>query len=467
MEQTNSLALLIPEIKQLLQEKNYTLLKQAVKECTPVEFVNCWKSFSEDERLQIFKLQSTKVALKVFEILDVEDQRALLAKLSEEGVAPILENIDSPDLAKIFHKMPPRMMKRMSMLIKHQESLSKIDYLMKFPENSAGSLMHPEFVKMTPKMTAKQALLLLQSIMRPGQKKHLTELFVVNEEGKVLGNLNIQDLLSAPPDEKLEILMSSVEGIKVKPETDQEEVYKLFEKYHLTSAPVVDPAGRLIGVLTTDDIISVVQQEATEDIQKMGGVEALNKPYLSVGFYDMLKKRAVWLAVLFVGELLTASAMSYFEHEIAKAVVLALFVPLIISSGGNAGSQATTLIIRAMALGEVKLSDWWKIVYREAGIGLGLGVILALIGVVRIFAWESIFHVYGEHYMLIAAAVGLTLVGIVLWGTLAGSMLPFILKKLGLDPASSSAPFVATLVDVSGIVIYFTACAFILKGTLL
>ena len=229
----------------------------------------------------------------------------------------------------------------------------------------------------------------------------------------------------------------------------------------------MDEFHRLKGIITADDILIAVQDEATEDIQKLGGMEALDKPYMQMGFWEMLKKRGVWLSVLFLGEMLTATAMARFETEIARAVVLALFVPLIISSGGNSGSQAATLVIRAMALGEFHLRDWWRIVRREVGIGFGLGLILASIGLVRILVWQMIFHTYGTYANLIAASVSISLIGVVMWGTLAGSLLPFVLKKLGFDPASASAPFVATIVDVSGILIYFSVSAFILRGTLL
>ena len=231
--------------------------------------------------------------------------------------------------------------------------------------------------------------------------------------------------------------------------------------------PVVDADDRMKGIVTIDDIVDVVQEEATEDVQKYGGMEALDTPYLQTPFFSMIEKRAGWLSILFIGEMFTASAMGHFEHEIARAVVLALFVPLIISSGGNSGSQASTLVIRAMALGEVKLRDWWRIIQHELAAGLVLGLILGTIGFLRILAWEGLFNTYGEHYMLIAFTVALSLVGVVTWGTLSGSMLPFILRKLGFDPASASAPFVATLVDVSGLIIYFSVADLLLSGTLL
>src|SRR5213594_2510407 len=237
-------------------------------------------------------------------------------------------------------------------------------------------------------------------------------------------------------------------------------------RHHLLMMPVVDAEGRIKGVVNLNDIVDVVQEEATEDIQKLGGVETLQGPYLQVPLLRMIRKRAGWLAALFLGEMLTATAMGQFEAEIARAVVLALFVPLIIS-GGNSGSQATTLVIRAMALGEVRIRDWWRVIRREVVTGLGLGLILASIGLVRILLWQGLFDAYGEHYFLVALTVALSLVGVVLWGAVAGSILPFVLRGLGFDPASASAPFVATLVDVTGLVIYFTVAAAVLRGTLL
>ena len=255
--------------------------------------------------------------------------------------------------------------------------------------------------------------------------------------------------------------------ITIPEQMDQETVATKFAQSRLLALPVVDQAGHMKGIVTADDVVDVVREEATEDMQKVGGVEALDAPYLEIEMSRMIRKRVGWLCVLFLGEMLTASAMGFFEKEIARAVVLALFIPLIISSGGNSGSQATTLVIRAMALGEVRLRDWWRVIRREFIAGLGLGVVLAVIGFARIVVWEGLFHTYGPHYVGIAATVAISLVGVVLWGTLAGSMLPFILRRLGFDPASASAPFVATLVDVSGLVIYFTAAAAILGGTLL
>ncbi|HKW51306.1 MAG TPA: magnesium transporter, partial [Candidatus Eisenbacteria bacterium] len=283
---------------------------------------------------------------------------------------------------------------------------------------------------------------------------------------KLLGVVSYRDLITAKTDQKIEAIMRT-NLVTVPEQMDQEELGRLFATHRFLAFPVVDAEGRMKGIVTLDDIVDVVREEATEDIQKIGGTAALDAPYLRVGIGHMIRKRAGWLAVLFLGESLTATAMGYFEAEIARAVVLALFVPLVISSGGNSGSQATTLVIRAMALGEVKLRDWWRVMHREILSGLGLGAILAAIGIARITIWQALFHTYGAHHFLIAMTVAASLVGVVLWGSLVGSMLPFVLRRFGLDPATASAPFVATLVDVTGLIIYFSAAKVILSGTLL
>jgi magnesium transporter len=282
----------------------------------------------------------------------------------------------------------------------------------------------------------------------------------------LLGVVTFRDLIVAPGDKLVKEVMRT-EVISAPEDLDQEALSQLFMRHHLMMVPVVDAEGRIKGIVSVDDIVHVVQEEATEDIQKIGGVETLEGPYLQIPLLKMIQKRAGWLAALFLGEMLTATAMGQFEAEIARAVVLALFVPLIISSGGNSGSQATTLVIRAMALGEVRLRDWWRVIRREFVTGLGLGTILAAIGLTRILLWQGLFNVYGDHYFLLAMTVALSLIGVVMWGSLIGSILPFILRGLGFDPASASAPFVATLVDVTGLVIYFSVAAMVLRGTLL
>jgi magnesium transporter len=278
--------------------------------------------------------------------------------------------------------------------------------------------------------------------------------------------VSFRELFAARAEDLIRDVMRS-DPVTVAEDLDQEAVSRLFATNHFLALPVVDAEGRMKGVVAIDDIVDVVREEATEDIHKIGGSEALDAPYLAVSFASMTRKRAGWLAALFLGEMLTATAMARYEHDIARAVVLALFVPLIISSGGNSGSQASTIVIRAMALGEVRLRDWWRVIRRELASGVVLGAILASIGLLRVLSWQWLFGIYGEHYVQIALTVALSLIGVVTFGTLAGSMLPFVLRRLGLDPASASAPFVATLVDVTGLIIYFSVASFVLRGTLL
>jgi magnesium transporter len=278
--------------------------------------------------------------------------------------------------------------------------------------------------------------------------------------------VSFRQLFQSPDEARIQDVMTT-DLVTVPQEMDQELVARLFAQHDLLALPVVDGGGRMVGIITFDDIADAIREEATEDIQKIGAVEALEEPYLRIGFPRLLKKRAGWLAILFLGEMLTATAMAHFQEELATALVLALFVPLIISSGGNSGSQATTLVIRAMALGEVRLRDWWRVLRRELGAGLGLGAILGMIGLARILLWQAIGTGYGAHYLKIAETVSLSLVGVVLWGSVTGSMLPFVLRKVGLDPASASAPLVATLVDVTGLIIYFTIASIVLRGALL
>jgi magnesium transporter len=324
--------------------------------------------------------------------------------------------------------------------------------------------MTPHFVRVRSNWTVSQAL---EHIRQYGtDSETMSVIYVIDEKGKLIDDLRIRQILLASPETRISELMDS-RFVSLKATDDQEVAVEAFREADVNALPVTDSEGVLIGIVTVDDIFDVAEEEATEDIQKIGGTEALDEPYMEIGIPTMVRKRATWLIVLFLSEMLTATAMGRFESEIAKAVVLSIFVPLVISSGGNSGSQASTLIIRAMALGEVTLKDWWRVMRREILSGLSLGAILGTIGFIRITTWALLFRSYGDHWPLLALTVGIALIGIVLWGTLSGSMLPFLLRRIGLDPATSSAPFVATLVDVSGLIIYFTVAAIILRGTLL
>jgi len=325
--------------------------------------------------------------------------------------------------------------------------------------------MSPRYARLRPDMTVDEAIGYLRMQARQSVET-INYAYVLDSDQHLLGVMSLRELFTAPGDRQVADVMRT-DLVSAAEDTDQEEIGQLFSRYDLIAVPVLDPEGRMKGIVTVDDIVDVVEQEATEDIQKMGGSEALDAPYLQVGMLSMVRKRAGWLSALFLGELLTATAMGYYEKEIARAAVLAIFVPLIISSGGNSGSQATTLIIRALALSEVRLRDWWRVFRRELVAGLGLGAILGALGYTRIVIWQKAFGTYGAHGFLIAFTVAMSLVGVVLWGTLIGSSLPFVLRRLGFDPASASAPFVATLVDVTGLIIYFSVASLILRGTLL
>jgi magnesium transporter len=340
---------------------------------------------------------------------------------------------------------------------------AEVTALLAYKEDEAGGLMSPRFARLRPEMTVDEAITYLRR--QATQVESISYAYVLDDSQRLLGVLNFRDLFAAESSRSVRELMRT-DFIYATEEMDQEAVARLFSAHRLLAIPVLDERGHMQGIVTADDIVDVLREEDTEDIQKFGGMEALDAPYFEIGFWDMVKKRAGWLAILFIGEMLTASAMGHFESEIERAVVLALFVPLIISSGGNSGSQATTLVIRAMAIGELRPRDWWRILYREAPTGLVLGCILALIGMARVLLWQAAWSSYGEHYLLVALTVGVSLVGVVLFGTLAGSMLPLVLRRLGLDPASASAPFVATMVDVTGLVIYFTIASVTMRAVL-
>jgi magnesium transporter len=336
--------------------------------------------------------------------------------------------------------------------------------LLGYPENSIGRLMTPNYVRVFEHWTIPEVL---DHIRRHGQDSEtLNVIYVVDERGLLIDDIRIRELLLTSPGNRVADLMDR-RVVALKATDDQQTAVAAFRRYDRTALPVTDTAGMLIGIVTVDDVLDVAEATATKEIHRIGGSEALDEPYTQIAFWRMIQKRAGWLTALFIGEMLTATAMGAFEAEIQRAVVLALFVPLIISSGGNAGSQASTLAIRALALGEVGLADWWRIARREIFAGLSLGAILGSIGFLRISIWSAFSSVYGPHWLLVAITVSFALIGVVLWGTLTGSLLPFLLRRLGFDPAASSAPFVATLVDVTGLVIYFTVGIVILRGTLL
>ncbi len=411
----------------------------------------------------VFRLLPREQAAQTFGYLPIERQQELLKAMAHEEVVGILNDMSDDDRTELLEELPAQVTQKLLNSLSPEER-RRASQLLGYAENSVGRLMTPHFVRVRPHWTVAQAL---EHIRRYGtDSETMSSVYVIDENGKLVDDLRIRQILLASADTLISDLMDS-RFVALKATDDQEVAVEAFKETDLSALPVTDTQGALIGIVTVDDIFDVAEEEATEDIHKIGGTEALDEPYMEVAIPSMVRKRATWLIVLFISEMLTATAMGKFETEIAKAVVLSIFVPLVISSGGNSGSQASTLIIRAMALGEVTLKDWWHVMRREILSGLMLGGILGTIGFIRISTWAVLFHSYGEHWPLLALTVGLALIGIVLWGTLSGSMLPFLLRRVGLDPATSSAPFVATLVDVSGLIIYFTVAAIVLRGTLL
>ena len=436
----------------------------AEKHFTLSELYEAWPILSIDERVEGFEFLPRNDADDFFLQLSARDRAELILALPPGERRLWMRLLAPDDAADVIQEAPQE--ERESLLALLDDSTRReVKGLLDYAEDDAGGLMNTRYSRLRADMTVGEAISYLRRDAR-AREKTVYYAYVVDPEERLLGVVTFRDLIVAPGDKLVKEVMRT-EVISAPEDLDQEALSQLFMRHHLMMVPVVDAEGRIKGIVSVDDIVHVVQEEATEDIQKIGGVETLEGPYLQIPLLKMIQKRAGWLAALFLGEMLTATAMGQFEAEIARAAVLALFVPLIISSGGNSGSQATTLVIRAMALGEVRLRDWWRVIRREFVTGLGLGTILAAIGLTRILLWQGLFNVYGDHYFLLAMTVALSLIGVVMWGSLIGSILPFILRGLGFDPASASAPFVATLVDVTGLVIYFTVAAMVLRGTLL
>lgn len=451
------------EIGALLRRRDAVALRQKLGPWLPDDLAPIIAELPLEELAVLFRLASREMAAATFPYLEHEAQRKVLKLLNPEQAASLLNALPPDDRTAFLNELPLDVaMQLLSLLTPEERQVAQS--LLAYPEDSVGRMMTLDFVAVRPEWTVSEAL---EYIRRNGyDRETLNVVYVVDERGRLIDDVRVRRFLLAPLDRPVRELMDGNYAALAATD-DQEKALEIFRKFDRVALPVVADDGRLIGIVTVDDMLDVASEEATEDIQKLGGSEALDEPYTTIPLGRMVRKRASWLVILFVGEMLTATAMSFFEDEIAKAVVLALFVPLVISSGGNAGSQAATLVIRALALGEFKLGDWWRVMRRELAAGLSLGVILGVIGFLRIALWSAFSHVYGTHWEMVATTVGLALVGIVLWGSLVGSMLPLVLKRLGFDPATSSAPFVATLVDVTGLIIYFSVAFIVLRGTLL
>ena len=419
---------------------------------------------NSEYEVQIIGNLSANRAASTFKILDLPIQKNIIQSLTPIKTAELLNALPADDRTALLEELPVEAVKEFIKLLDPEERKITLS-LLGYPEYSMGRLMTPEYIAVNEEWTAFEVLNHIRHFGKDSET--IDVIYVVNEKGQLIDDIRIREFLFAAPEKKVSEMVDG-RYITLNVYDDQEKANQVFKINNRVALPVVNDNNILMGIVTIDDVLWVANEEFSEDMQKIGGTEALNEPYLEIPIMKLFRKRVLWLTVLFFGEMLTASAMGYYEHEIASAIVLALFIPLIISSGGNSGSQASTLIIQAMSVGEITVADWWQVMRREITSGLMLGFVLGLIGFVRVIVWRQFFPgVYGEHYLLIGFVVGISLLGVVLLGTLTGSMLPIILKKMGADPAVSSAPFVATLVDVTGLIIYFTIAYQFLHGILL
>jgi magnesium transporter len=531
-------SLLQADFEEIIQAKDWDTLRDALSELDPSDIAELIIDLPPETEGIVFRILPRERAAQVFEHLPVEHQKQLAVSLNLTQMQQLLNEMTPDDRTRLFEELPAETVRTMLETLSPEE-LRTARLLLGYPDGTAGRYMTPEYVALPPDITVAEALAQIRLIGK--RKETVNIVYIVTERGKLLEDLRLGTLVLAQPD----TMIGDIEErapVSIPATAPVEDVIAAFERYDRAALPVVDADGIMLGIVTHDDVLEFAEKRATKEIQQLGGSEALDKPYLTVGFWEMVRKRGGWLAILFLGEMLTATAMGYFEGEIEKAAVVALFVPLIISSGGNSGSQGTSLIIRSLALGEVKLRDWWRVFGRELRTGLALGLFLGVIGLMRISAWQGLSHVpgiggffqthsstdlnlppgtkivaedvvlsqsvnipafelpagsrlqkgaliptstalpqdvrteshhegkataYGEHWLLIGLTVLFALLGVVTWGSLAGSMLPFVLRRVGFDPATSSAPFVATLVDVTGLIIYFGVAKIILSGTLL
>lgn len=412
----------------------------------------------------IIDTMSVNRAVNVFRILDVPTQERIIKKLPKLKVSEIMRGLPPDDQTAFLGELRDEELSQQLLSLLSPEDKKEVSTLLAYPEDSVGRLMTPDYLAINKNYTVQETL---DTIRRKGKNSETIDvIYILDDNGILLDDLRIRDLLVVDPQTPIADLMDD-RLISLNAEDPQEEAIKVFKMNNRVALPVIASDRTLLGIVTIDDVLWLADEEYSEDMQRFGASGTLDEPYLDVPLYKLVWKRAGWLIVLFIGELLTASVMQYYEDQLAKVIVLAMFLPLMISSGGNSGSQASTLIIQAMAVGDVQLSHWWRVFRREIISGLSLGIILGIIGFVRIYVWHFIFpHLYGDHWILVATTVSLSLVGIVLWGSLIGSMLPFILRRLGADPATSSAPFVATIVDVTGLMIYLTIASIIFGSIL-
>lgn len=456
-------ALLLPELKELIRQRDFVQLREAMAEFPAPDLAEVMGDLEAADNAIILRILPHELAAEVFEYLPLPEQEKLLHALGDAEVARILNEVAADDRTALLEELPPKVTRRLISLLSPEERKIASD-LLGYPERSVGRRMTPNYVAVEESWTVGDALEHLRRVGGEHERITLNQLYVIDRDRRLIDWVRLQALVTANLSQQLADLLEG-SNLALKATEPQETAVIAFKKYDVTILPVVDATGVLLGVVTVDDVLDVAERENTEDIQKLGGMEALDGPYLDIGLLAMVQKRAGWLALLFMGEMLTATAMGYFEKDIEKLAVLATFLPLIISSGGNSGSQATSLIIRSLAVGDVSVGEWWRVLKRELVAGTLLGITLAVIGFSRISLWHLLeFHNYGKHHWLIALTVGASLVGVVLFGSLIGAMLPFLLRAVKKDPAVASAPLVATLVDVTGLIIYFFIARLLLHG---
>ncbi|RDC55548.1 magnesium transporter [Pedobacter chinensis] len=455
--------LVVEEVQELLEKENDRALKRYLDDLNISDVEELIDELPQ-HAAKFIETISLNRAVNVFRILDFPTQERIIKKLSGNKLNQIIKDLPPDDRTALFTELKGDVVKKMITLLPPEERKESLA-LLGYKEDSIGRLMTPDYIAVKPEWSIERVL---AHIRRYGKNSETIDVvYVIDKDGVLLDDIRIREVLLADP-QAIVGELTDRRFIALKANDPQEDAINIFRMNNRVALPVVDENNILLGIVTVDDILWIANEEYTEDIHKIGGTEALDEPYLDTSIFNLVRKRVGWLAILMVGEMLTATAMGFFEGQIHQATVLALFIPLIISCGGNSGSQASTLIIQAMALGEVTIKDWWRVMSREITSGFLLGLCLGLVGFLRIFVWHvAAPNIYGEHWLLIAATISVSLVFVVLWGSLSGSMLPILLKKLGADPATSSAPFVATLVDVTGLIIYFSFAVLFLKGVLL
>lgn len=447
----------------MVTSRDFAGLRRLCESYEPFDLAHLLSSLPPELQAVAFRTLPSELAAGAFEFLEFEDQERLLKALGQKEVAGILDEMSADDRTALLEELPAGVQQKLlGWLSEDERQVART--LLGYPEDSVGRLMTTEYVGLGKEMTVREALDYIRA--NGHDKETLNVVYVIDPDGKLIDGLRIRKLLLADPEEVMEDLIDHTLVSLFAGEPAEDSV-AVFRRTGLYSLPVTNSAGKMLGIVTLDDVLDLAEERATSDMQKLGASAELEEPYLELSVWQMLLKRGPWLVILFLGGLLTANAMAFFEGEIEKAAVLVIFLPLIIASGGNSGSQAATLIIRAMALGEVKISDWWCVLRREVLNGLAIGVVLGVIGAIIVSVGAQFSPIFTEFWPKVALTVGVALIGVILWGSLVGSMLPLILKKVGLDPATSSAPFVATFVDVTGIVIYFTVATAILAGALL